>query len=68
MAAAEACIPNIGPGERRKRLAFGVVGLALGAGVVVLLCLLAVRRPFRLAAFALFAVGGAGLFQARGKT
>ncbi len=64
----EACVMNIGPRERRKRVRFGVVAFALGAAVAAALVILHLPRAYRLLAFLPFAVGAAGVFQARAKT
>ena len=59
---------NIGPGERRKRLSAGVVGLAVG--VVLAVVLIALRAPvmWRLLLFFPFLFGALGVFQSRDKT
>lgn len=64
----EACIPNIGPGQRRRRLRFGlaawaVAGVALGA-----LLLLDAGRGWRLLLALPFWAGAIGFFQHREKT
>ena len=61
-------IANIGTGERRKRLVFGVVGS--GVGVVIAALLLVIHAPlvWRLPLFLPFYVGALGIFQARDKT
>jgi hypothetical protein len=64
----EACLMNIGPRERRKRSMVGVVGLVLGATVAAVLVILHMPRALRLLVFLPFAVGAAGVFQARAKT
>ena len=64
----ERCIPNIGPRERRKRLAVGVA--AWGAAVVGLGVLLAIDagRGWRLALALPLWAGSIGFFQHREKT
>jgi hypothetical protein len=62
------CIPNIGPRERRLRLALGVVALASGVAIAVLLLLAGMRPLFRLPLFFPFWVAALGVFQARDKT
>jgi len=61
-------IANIGAGERRKRLTFGVV--ALGAGLVIAALLVVVHAPivWRIPLIFLFYVGALGFFQSRDKT
>lgn len=62
------CIPNIGPQQRRKRLLFGVVLLAIGTAAAVLLIATSVHPGWRLPLFLLFWGGAVGVFQAREKT
>jgi hypothetical protein len=61
-------VGNIGTGERRKRLVFGIV--AFGAGMVIAVLLIAARAPlvWRLPLFLVFYAGALGVFQARDKT
>lgn len=61
-------IANIGTGERRKRLVWGIV--ASGAGVALAITLAVIQAPliWRLPLFVLFLVGALGIFQARAKT
>ena len=61
-------IANIGAGERRKRLAWGIG--AFGVGVLLTAALVAIRAPFvwRLPLIFLFYVGALGFFQSRDKT
>jgi hypothetical protein len=61
-------VVNIGPRERRKRLAFGFA--ALGVGTVIGLLLILIHAPliWRLPLFLLFFFGALGVFQAREKT
>jgi hypothetical protein len=63
-----ALIPNIGTGERRKRLVFGIV--ASGVGVVIAALLVFIHAPlvWKLPLFLPFYVGALGIFQARDKT
>jgi len=64
--AARVC--NIGTGERRKRLVFGIV--AFGVGIVIAVLLVVARAPlvWRLPLFLVFYAGALGVFQARDKT
>ena len=62
------CAVNIGPQERRKRLRFGVVTLALAALIAAALIGTGVNHWWRLALFLPFASGAVGIFQALDKT
>lgn len=59
---------NIGRGERRKRLNAGIVGLAVG--IVLAVLLIAMRAPamWRVLLFFPFLFGALGVFQSRDKT
>lgn len=59
---------NIGPAERAKRMRMGVMGLALGAALALVLMALRLPNAARLLTFAPFMLGGVGLFQALDKT
>jgi len=61
-------VGNIGTGERRKRLVFGI--MAFGAGIVIAVLLVVARAPlvWRLPLFLVFYAGALGVFQARDKT
>jgi hypothetical protein len=61
-------VVNIGPGERRKRLNAGIVGLAVGIVLAVLLIALRAPAPWRLLLFFPFLFGALGVFQSRDKT
>lgn len=63
-----AWVENIGLGERRKRLVFGVAMLALGLVAATALVSSGVGRVWRLGLFLPFWMGALGLFQAREKT
>ncbi len=62
------CIPNISPRERRKRLVFGVVSLALSLAMLAALIGLGADRWWRLALLPLFISAATGFFQWRDKT
>ncbi len=62
------CVENIGPGQRRKRLLFGVVMLGLSALLAALLVLLGIPRWWRLVLFFPFAAAAIGVNQARART
>jgi hypothetical protein len=68
MTEGSACIPNIGPRQRRQRIIGGVLGLVVAFALAALLLSLGVARPYRLAVFLPFFAGTTGLFQAREKT
>ncbi len=59
---------NIGPGERRKRLIFGLI--SWGVGILLALALIAsgASRWWRLVLALPFWLGALGVFQAREKT
>jgi hypothetical protein len=61
-------VANIGSGERRKRLTFGIGAMA--AGVVLAIGLIYVAAPvlWRLPLIFLFYAGALGIFQSRDKT
>lgn len=62
------CLQNIGPAEQRKRLRFGLVGLAAGLAIGALLILTGMNPWLRLILFLPFSVGAIGFFQSRDKT
>ncbi len=62
------CIPNIGPNERRKRVVFGTIALAIGVALSIYLMTIASPRPWRLLVLLPFWSGTVGFFQARDKT
>jgi hypothetical protein len=63
-----ACIPNIGFGERRKRLRSGLVALGVGVVAAVALATAGIPPAWRLGLFVPFVIGTVGYFQARDKT
>ena len=64
----EACIPNISPHERRKRLAGGVIMFVISLAVLAALIATSADRWWRLALLPLFWGAAAGFFQWRDKT
>ncbi len=66
--AAEACVMNIGPNERKNRMRFGIVAIVLGLVGAGALLWFRVPELYRLGLFLPFWVGGIGVFQAREKT
>jgi hypothetical protein len=67
-ASPSARIANIGTGERRKRLVFGIVASAVGVVIAALLVVIHAPLVWRLPLFLPFYVGALGVFQARDKT
>ena len=61
-------VGNIGTGERRKRLVFGIVAFGVGAVIAVLLVVADAPLVWRLPLLLVFYVGALGVFQARDKT
>ncbi len=65
---ASVCIANISPGERQKRLMFGITTLAASVVISFLFVFYGVRPVFRLPLFIPLFVGALGFFQARDRT
>ncbi|MBI2331141.1 MAG: hypothetical protein HYU84_03035 [Chloroflexi bacterium] len=65
---ADACIPNISPAERQKRMRFGIIQLAITFIILAVLLLLGADKLWRLPLFALFSAGTVSIFQAFDKT
>lgn len=63
-----ACIPNIGPAQRRLRARFGVVALVVGVAAWAGMAVLGLPAGLRLIAVPLLFGGFLGLIQAREKT
>ncbi|MBI4608299.1 MAG: hypothetical protein HY726_04745 [Candidatus Rokubacteria bacterium] len=59
---------NIGPGERRKRLALSGIMLGVGTAIAVALVAEGAALAWRIALFLPFWAAALGFFQARGKT
>ena len=59
---------NLGPKETRRRLVMGVVMLAAGIGIAVVLILTGSPRWWRLVLFFPFWMAALGFFQAKEKT
>ncbi len=68
MPTAQVCIPNISTAQRRKRLMSGVVGLAIGLVVLVVLMAFGVDRWWRLPLLIVFWGAATGYFQWRDRT
>ena len=62
------CASNISPAEQRKRLASGVIGMALGAAILAVLLFTGADRLWRLALLPVFWGAASGYFQWRDKT
>lgn len=59
---------NLGPRQRRRRLAVGVVGIAVAIAVVAAVIARGAAPGWALLAFVPFWLGALGLIQAREKT
>ncbi len=64
----DACIANISPLERKKRMQFGVIQLAIGVLVLIALIIFGADRLWRLPLLLIFWAAAVGYFQARDKT
>ena len=65
---AEICVMNLGPNGRRARRNSGLVALAAGLLLAVVLIVVGSPRPVRLLVVVPFWIGLARLLQARGGT
>lgn len=63
-----ACIPNIGPNERRKRMIWGAMALGGSVLFAAALALGGADRRWRLLVFLPLWIAALGVFQAREKT
>lgn len=66
--AAEVCLINIGPKERRKRLGFGVVFFIISAAIAAVMLRGGASWVARLGLFLPLFASGLGYFQYRAKT
>jgi len=64
----DACVPNISPVERRKRMNFGIIQLVITFGIFAAMLYFGVDKLWRLPLFALFSAGAVSIFQALDKT
>ena len=64
----DACIPNISPAERKKRMNFGILQLAITFGILAIMLVFGADKLWRLPLFALFSAGAVSIFQALDKT
>lgn len=61
-------LPNLGPGQRRRRLMTGIVGLAVGAVGAVILVAMDAPVGWRVLLLIPFTFGALGIVQARTAT
>jgi len=64
----DACIPNISPIERQKRMNFGIIQLVITFAILAAMLYLGVDKFWRLPLFFLFSAGAVSIFQALDKT
>ena len=64
----EVCVMNIGPRQRKKRMRFGQVLLAISLAGLVALIVAGAPTTWRLALVLPFLLAATGYFQARDKT
>ena len=65
---ADACIPNISPAERQKRMRFGILQLVITFGILAAMLAFGADKLWRLPLFAMFSAGAVSIFQALDKT
>ena len=65
---ADACIPNISPDERQKRMRFGILQLVITFGILAAMLAFGADKLWRLPLFAMFSAGAVSIFQALDKT
>jgi hypothetical protein len=66
--AGDACIPNISPAERKKRMDFGILQLVITFGILAAMLYFGADKLWRLPLFAMFSSGAVSIFQALDKT
>ena len=59
----EACVPNISPRERLKRLIGGLIPFVIALGILTWLISMDVNRLWQLPLFILFVAASSGFFQ-----
>lgn len=64
----DACIPNISPAERKKRMRFGIIQLAITFIIFAAMLVFGADKLWRLPLFAMFSAGAVSIFQALDKT
>lgn len=64
----DACVPNISPAERKKRMDFGILQLVVTFGILAAMLYFGADKLWRLPLFAMFSSGAVSIFQALDKT
>jgi hypothetical protein len=64
----DACVPNISPAERQKRMNFGIFQLVIAFGILAAMLTFGVDKLWRLPLYLMFASGAVSIFQALDKT
>lgn len=64
----DACIPNISPAERKKRMNIGILQLVITFGILAAMLAFGTDKLWRLLLFAMFSAGAVTIFQALDKT
>lgn len=64
----DACVPNISPAERKKRMDFGIFQLVITFGILAAMLTFGADKLWRLPLFAMFSAGSVSIFQALDKT
>ena len=64
----DACVPNISPAERKKRMDFGILQIVITFGILAALLYFGADKLWRLPLFAMFSSGAVSIFQALDKT
>jgi hypothetical protein len=64
----DACIPNISPAERKKRMNFGIFQLVIAFGIFAAMLYFGVDKLWRLPLYFMFSGGAVSIFQALDKT
>lgn len=64
----DACVPNISPKERKKRMNFGILQLVITFGIFAAMLAFGADKLWRLPLFAMFSAGAVSIFQALDKT
>lgn len=64
----DACIPNISPAERKKRMRFGIIQVVITFIIFAAMLTFGADKLWRLPLFAMFSSGAVSIFQALDKT
>ena len=64
----DACVPNISPKERQKRMRFGIIQLVITFTILATMLAFGADKLWRLPLFAMFSAGAVSIFQALDKT